>query len=643
MAIEVYPSIDGWATARTDEIRLTTDNCQLILPKKINKINKVLLDTGADDQGRKMSVMIRYQDSTLDIKTDFVNVSDIYQVIDGNYVSLKNIDITPLIVENSTYLLLPYKNNATGALVGLNKNNTWAYQHNDNKIILDNETVKNQVIFTTPKTRIIIAAALLRMETLYIEDDYGEKVAITEFLMSSTPTPPTQSPFYLRFRVYYEPMAESVKVETPKTAPQEKEFSIPYSQTQPIVSSSSFGKTAKATANRTGVETRTVCRKCKYLNQIRKIGSIWREKDSSGNRTGDIWRLTAQDIEFNCGYAYTTEVWSKNWFYQSEYVGINREFRSWNIPNDILKRTLHVVDNCYITSNLAVHDDINCLLSDEAKREVLRSLESTRLQSSGVDVPTEGNLMYLGKNATGGTFDGVLLGCSAVGEGNNLLFTAKTNDNLTAGSYRYQNAGDSNTYCADANYSTDGVADTMYLAIGSTFENGNTDKYPVSNESENTLTGDCQVINIANGGVPLQVKKGTGEQVLLTYQIALQTHEPDLVIGSGWAANCPLVKQRDAGYQVVWWQLSADCPKGMETMTTAYGTTTPTPRISVDAGKGTFTIQPHTCLTDAARNIIVAYNGDTAKTFALKWLHSYRQMDKWYKNAFGNKYRDATF
>ena len=40
----IFPSIQNWATPRTSEVLLTTENCMLVLPHKIRSINKVLVN-----------------------------------------------------------------------------------------------------------------------------------------------------------------------------------------------------------------------------------------------------------------------------------------------------------------------------------------------------------------------------------------------------------------------------------------------------------------------------------------------------------------------------------------------------------------------------------------------------------------------
>ena len=39
----IYPSASGWITARSEQGKITTQNSLIILPQKIDKVNKVLL------------------------------------------------------------------------------------------------------------------------------------------------------------------------------------------------------------------------------------------------------------------------------------------------------------------------------------------------------------------------------------------------------------------------------------------------------------------------------------------------------------------------------------------------------------------------------------------------------------------------
>ena len=68
-----------------------------------------------------------------------------------------------------------------------------------------------------------------------------------------------------RFRIYYEPLGENIRLNTYKQVTVKNEFAIPFSQQQQIVNNMSLGRNMQAMANRTGVETRTICRKVKQF------------------------------------------------------------------------------------------------------------------------------------------------------------------------------------------------------------------------------------------------------------------------------------------------------------------------------------------------------------------------------------------
>ena len=152
----------------------------------------------------------------------------------------------------------------------------------------------------------------------------------------------------------------------PKTNPQENEFHIPFSQQQPIVNNLTLGREMQSLANRTGCEIKQVVRTFTSLRQYRKPGAFWREKDANGNLTGNVWRLTSTNLKIYSDTLFCcTETWSKNWSLRSENVPINREFRSWNIPADIVQRNLLWNDYCLVSGKtLSVPDD--ALLSPSA-------------------------------------------------------------------------------------------------------------------------------------------------------------------------------------------------------------------------------------------------------------------------------------
>lgn len=626
-----FPSVGGWATPRTREVRLTTDNCELILPKKIDKINNIKLHLINDD----IRFYIQYGAN----QTSYVNRIAVGTTQNRVY----DLDITPFFVDIDYWKTLPIVDTSSdGNITSFRnaKNNTFYYERNSTTIELRQEQYRSGSFLAKLVFDVMLQYALYNFISQQTETVYGwdgaHWLAITGVRQAPTTKKNVDIPAY-EFRVRYEPSGESVKVETSKTTPQATDFLIPFSQTQPIISAQQFGRNAQATTNRTGVPTRTICRKVKYLADVRKIGAVWQETDQNGNKTGAVWRLTNNDLTVQGGWAYCTETWAKGWSMQSEYVGINREFRSWNIPADILQRNVIYQDYCLITSNNSFVEN-NVALQVEAKKEILRSINRTAIAEG-----TEGNLLFIFKNQQN---YGAVTSLSSLAIGNALVFNARTKDNLSVGYQRLPSSEttDNDNYCKEVYYcNEDGTMSTARFVIADSYEHEDTSLFPEVRES----TVPANKVNTPSNvmaDLTLLVDKDPAEQINFTYQMNLCTYDPMLVIGSGWANNCPLVAQRpESGIQLQYWELTKDVPQGAQTMTTGYGTkvTRAGDPLGCDFTEMSFTAPARFCVTDMDNNILLAYNGNTAKKFYLKFTHDSGSLYRDYLTTYGAVYKDA--
>lgn len=635
--VKVFPSLSSWVTPRSDETQLTDENCKIILNDKIDQIHKVAVDAAT---AQVYIATKKDPDNNLigpQYETTFSNLST---TSDGKS-RLIELDITPFVVEYAKWQTLPSHHYGSGIASMNYKENTWYYEHNGNEIILLNDTNSEWFKTYSQTWRLLHSVVNYYVEhggLWYINEKNNtidEVLSADAFQIKGTKVPTN-----LRFRIYYTPLGESVALTTPKTEPQEHQFTIPFAQQQPIVSSQAMGKNMQAMANRTGVPVRIVKRKIDKLKDLRKVGTIWRETDENGNRTGNIYRLTSQRIEVVGGYAIITERWSKNWMMQSEFVGINREFRSWKIPADIVQRNLHYQDYCYITSDADFEVKDSTDLTDIAKKYVLSSLKG-----GAVGISECASMWFYNRDKQGDV--GVVLSCSAMGFGNSLVFSGKTKDNLSAGTQRVKSDDndDDYQYCKDVYYcNEDGTMKKLFVQIASKIDDSSSDKalnsYPEVSALMNTPSG---VTVFKDDTKPFIVLKDPAEQLNFTYQLHLVTHDPDLVIGAAWAANCPLVASRSEDVNLLYWDLSQPLPKGMQTMSKSWGKQRTSSPVSINTdGSGMFTIQPMSCITDENHNVIVAYNGDKPRTFYMKYTHDYDKLQQEYYRLHSAGYRDAT-
>lgn len=634
MSKNIYPSNATWITARSEETQITSDNCVILLPKKIDHVDKVYINSSLIPMWAYYYPAGKRWDGYL---------SDIY--IGDNSATAQRIgdtfDITRFIVEKNEYETL---NTISGRdptdeeLEGNIKNNTWYYTHEGNTIRLVNDRM-GSLIFPSTVFSVILRSIVNSLGLfVYVMVD-GELKGSDMYAIDTSKGVDLRA---MQFRVEYTPLAESVKLQTAKTAPQKNEFQIPFSQQQPIVNNVTLGREMQSTANRTGCETKEIVRTVTTLGGLRKIGSYWRERDGNGNLTGNIWRLTARRLQIYCDRLFrVVETWSKNWSFRSQNVPINREFRSWNIPADIVQRNMLWNDYCLITENAQISLPSDSILSTEAQLQILITLVSNNGEYNLFR--NECAIMWF-YTITEGKRSGVALSCSSFGFGNSMVFSAKTKDNLSAGMQRQPlDSNDVNyQFCRDVYYcNADGTLPQMCIQSAGEFlsTNSGTDVYAYPEYSDD---GTTQVNGIPTShrlfapDTQFSVQKDAAEQLNFTYQLHLVTDCPALVIGNGWAANCPLVKSAPDGVTTVVWLLTRYLPAGARTMTTLYGrkiTSSDANPVSINAMTSavTFSLTAEqvasgvlgVCISDERNNIILAYNGTERKTLYLRFTHFY--------------------
>lgn len=610
MSITAFPSVDGWITPRTDEVELTDQNCKVFVDKKIDYIEKIYLyPTGL------VLDVIDDQNSPLIVR----DLTNLYydQELTKPFAP---IDITPFVVEQDTYRTLPTYTGTTPPTEGY-KNNSWYYISKGNEIVLPNSRDKVWQTYTYANI-LSLAIAKANQENgntgyLYLGGGVTPtRVRITAYQQG-------YNILTAQFRVYYEPLGENVRLNTLKQEPVKNEFAIPFSQQQQIVNNLSLGKNMQATTNRTGVEQRTICRKVKELDKIRQVGSFW--KDAQGNK----WRLVAQDIEYNCGYALCTETWSKNWSMQSEFVGINREFRSWNIPADTVNRNILIEDYCYLTTSNNFTGASSHMTT--AGQNIFMSLFDDTPNAES----TEAGICKLSHSSVLG-----LLNASTFGFGNSIVFSATAKDNLSIGVQRAESeddGGETKRYCKDVYYTnSNGEILAMDIKFGTGIDNLNTDLYPQSIGTENDLRQ--PVVSIES----LVVEKDPSEKLSFTYQMHFVCYDTDIIVGAGLGANCPLVKNKESE-NLKYWVLNKPLPQGAQTITSEFGREVPRNQVVGGVGSNYVQLYYKRCITDANNNIIVANNNFdfTAKAIYFNFTSDYNAIQQHYESNNGSKYRDA--
>lgn len=100
MSKNIYPSNATWITPRSEETQITSDNCVILLPKKIDHVDKVYINSSI------ISMSVEYSEPVTSSESVWYgNLSDIY--IRSNGTTPQRIgdtfDITRFIVEKNEY------------------------------------------------------------------------------------------------------------------------------------------------------------------------------------------------------------------------------------------------------------------------------------------------------------------------------------------------------------------------------------------------------------------------------------------------------------------------------------------------------------------------------------------------------------
>lgn len=606
-----YPSYSGWITARTDDIQLTTDNMLLILPKPIAKLQKVLLNAS-----NSASVFITYQNPLGEGESATVGLDELQLKVGSTYVNLTSLDITDYVVEYDLYRTLGTLSAFQPDYGDQTKNNTSYYKRYESTINLCTQTASWGT--GTPLLNSIDKSLEKMIGQLYYKSTYN--------VLTVGGVSQKRSMLLWQWRIVYEPLGENTKLTVPKTNAEEIPFTIPYNQQQQIASSVGLGRNMQSVANRTGTEQKQVVRYITKLSQMRRVGAV-------ATLNGEIWRLTEVAGTFTPIRARVTEKWTKGWSMRSEYVGINREFRSWNIPSEITERNLLYQDYCLITRKANLNLG-GAKIGTNAHNLLMYFIDQSK-SWSGV---TEQSAMWLMRDQT----NGAILSSSAFGFGNSLVFSARTKDNLSAGIQRVKlNDTDSNyQQNVDVYYCNgDGTLEKFNVRFGADISNLDSMAYPES-KIGTTNTLDTTAPYLFNTWTEFAVDKDPAEQLNFTYQLHMLTDDPNLIIGSMWAGRNPLVHQYNSTPTRKYWSITKRLPQGAQVMTSIYGTsgisaTACKVNVSTSGSRAyeniVFTVPSGSlgvCVTDENNNILVAWQGGASATFTTYYTHDYGAIKK---------------
>lgn len=539
----VYPAPNAWVTPRTEEVRLTTDNCKILMPETIEKIVKIYLNQQSYDLGDGTKLSNITGDSELDL-TDYFPEYKKYQTLSaiGPYdYDVYNIDLC--------------RNNAC----------YWEEETNVITLVADAYASGWGVGFDRMAIYSAIASSVYKTYAPAGDDKItvnGEQVDFGHnFLLSD--------PRNLQFRIEYIPRGNSTKLHAVKQEQCDYESVIPFNQRAEIVDAESLSRELKKEVNQRGVDYAKLVHFYTSLAAVPQRGAAF----TVGN---DQYTITVNEYEqTNNQNIKVTHTFAKNWVLQSSYLKQNKEYRNTNIPTDILERNLHYED--YIVIDESHYSDNDGALingtTEPAETQFLQSFSMVFLGQGGAQgYYSEVNAAaFYGREFGGVNNEGGIVSVSSFAVANSIVFSAKTKNNLSVG-IRCGDPGDDedDDYCYDVFYTNDdGELDNNVLAVkfGVTLHDTDVDSYPFSHDgSENSVVDGFAKLT-------LYVDKSSGEQTNLTYQAHVVSALTDVIVGEMITRNNPLVCETNGTEEKTFqlWGLTQKLPKMATVVDTQYG------------------------------------------------------------------------
>ena len=579
-AVVVYPSKNGWATARNDDTyRVTTDDASIELPYPIYKLQKVTINVGDP------------------VVTGINGKLSLFKDKNGKYIT--DIDITSHILLRDARAVLPFAKSYKEYFTGIYKDNTFAYEVGEKKIILSYQT-NDLFLDKTPVYDRLIRSIFYSIGDKYFVGEYGDEVGSLRRAMADRGSDSLDIDVReWKFRIEYIPMTNDTKIRARKSTTATVDYVLPYNQRAEINNASALGKSMWLTAQKTGMKELTLVKRYEKISDIPPVGSAVKHNGKTYKICANHYSMT------NTVYIQVTHTLSENWTMRSNHVSVDQKYRNWKIPQDTLWRTLY--DEITIQLNLEGLTDSGFLAN--IRTSVLNTFSNDTVDNCIT------HICWTPKEKISDDYTAVLVPCLTYGVANSMVISASFKDNLSAGLRR--NSIDGNIYCEDVMYcKSDGTLDVATIGLISGLTNNTSDDalnlFPASNGSYNTPSKTFYYRDY-------QIYKDAGEALKYTMQLHFITNEPRIIIGSKLAEYCPLIKKWDTDKNFKIILLEKPLSIGVDYIEDKY--------VKAEVGysvtlndKGTLTINADTegssgwCICDKNRNLIVGCNDANQKT-----------------------------
>lgn len=350
----------------------------------------------------------------------------------------------------------------------------------------------------------------------------------------------------LEFQVTYSPIYSARVLQSKSYIGDfEKHSALAYNQGQNLIETHYYGENLKGVISRMGNVDKAVTFVRWGLSDIPKVGTLF----------DNDYYISTVSVEVQ---PFTTKVQlglSKDFNRLSAYIGINS-----------LKRFYEVSERQAVESHISYRDYIviGDRVENEGANEVLFNVNTIPLtftqDLSGFE--SISGVVAQGEDKDGNLLGEVVLPVQTAAIGNSAVFTARYEDNYSAGQQAVKL-----TETTDGGETVSG-----YFAKGVPYSDvhGNIEKlrlvYPVSIEQlqdgnnafllpSSTGAEESNDVFISTGARPLIVKKGSTEVPTIDYQIDFVTNRNNIIIGSALPRRTPFLSTGDTSEQAELWVL----------------------------------------------------------------------------------------
>lgn len=568
----IFPNYYGFVTPRTNDLRLTDQNCEIILDKRISQLSRLWMNS--------KNISVRYHwKAEAGIQRDFYVSLNLAtgEYIAGNGVNSvplnedprQSVDLTPYVKEYEEWKTLDFfPNNQTGATKS--KNNTIYWKRYGNTVTILNTS------FGIGITGIFTKSVFKYLLETWAYDTLKDSVRQSIYATPSVTSSPREfvfekvfignqevfdvnaDPRNFEFQVWYIPFDDGGKMRVPKANNVfSADFIQPFNQRAEINDSVAYGQNMQGTVNRMGVDCITAPAQYKIWSEIHKIGDVYVENGQEYIITNIMYSLTCADL---VSVVYSL---SKDWNYLSQYFNIDKKFRSWNIPSESIKRELYYTDYCVVSDTVPVDSGNFAALTVAGKSAIASGLKSD------VQVLEPINTCWLNDNARGTAQKYSIMSASAFSFGNSIKIAAKAKNNLSVG-VNIATAEGNNKYCQDVLYCQEnGTLNTGRIYFARELQDYDADMFPRGFKGGGSSYGNVpkdELIDIAN----LVIDKAPSECLAINYQLFFVSEKPTTIITNKFVAENNLVKFGIGGNQLTVWGIKTPLPKMSQIINSNY-------------------------------------------------------------------------